>query len=58
MRESNPEPVDTTVQADVRVFPLGTGNETLLDIDRVDTDRVRIRHEYDQVMIITSFERT
>lgn len=50
--DSDPEPVDTTVHADPRVFPIPIGNETFLDVDGLDTGRIRIRHEHDQVVII------
>ena len=56
MCEPNPEPVDTSVQADSRVSPIGIGNETFLDIDGLDTGRVRIRHEHDQVVVIVCEE--
>jgi hypothetical protein len=54
--DSNPEPVDTTVYADPRVFPVPIGNETFLDIDGLDTGRIRIRHEHDQFVIIVCAE--
>lgn len=50
--DSGPEPVDTTVHADPRVFPVPIGNETFLDIDGIDTGRIRIRHEHDQFVIV------
>ena len=52
----NPEPVDTTVQADPRVFPIGIGNATFLNIDGLAPGRVRIRHEHDLIVIIVCKE--
>jgi hypothetical protein len=54
--DPNPELIDTTVHPDPRVFPIPIGNETFLDIDGLDTGRIRIRHEHDQFVIVVCEE--